>query len=136
MNAFLVNGNERKQTSNGLAEVLNIVFGPSSAKATVSGEDRGKAAIALAHALPQLGKFDAIVIETDDGITTVRNDNLTQVLSMVNEAYTTMQKVRADLEGHEARYDTVRSFVPSNPSEGKRGRKASDPASKYASLLA
>jgi len=135
MNAFLVTGNNRKSVNDGLGEVLRIVFDPASAKASVSGENRGLAAKALASAIPQLGKFDAIVIESEEGVITVKNDNLVSVLGKVTEAYNKMESVREELESHEQAYRLVRSFVPSNPSNGKRGRKASDPASKYASLL-
>ncbi len=124
MNAFLKVGNELKAVNAKLAEVLLIVFAPASAKASVSGENRGLAAKALASAIPQLGKFDAIVITDDDGEITVKNENLVAVLAKVTEAYNLMEETRQALEDNEGAYKLVRSFVPSNPSDGKRGRKA------------
>jgi hypothetical protein len=134
MNAFLLVGNARKAIDN-LAAILTLIFAPASAKASVSGENRGLAASAFASALPKLGKFDAIEIHTDDGVITVKNENLVTVLQKVTESYNRMEEVRAELEDNESAYKLIRSFVPSNPSDGKRGAKKKDPASKYAAML-
>jgi hypothetical protein len=132
MNAFLVTGTNRKAIASQLVDVLAIVFAPASAKASVSGENRGKAAIALANVIPQLGKFDAIVMDDDEGTITIKNENLPDVLARVADAYGRMEALRNDLEGHEERYKLIRSFVPKNPATGKRGRKASNFEDKYA----
>jgi len=135
MDAFVIVGNARKAITE-LAAILVLIFAPASAKATVSGENRGLAASAFALKLPGLGKFDAIEIHTEDGVITVKNENLVAVLQKVTEAYNRMETVRQELEGHEKAYKLVRSFVPANPSDGKRGAKKKDPAEKYAAMLA
>jgi hypothetical protein len=131
MNAFLKIGNELKELNAKFAAVLSVIFTPASAKASVSGENRGLACQAFASALPSLGKFDAIILRDDDGEITVKNEDLVTVLNKVTEAYNRMEDVRMELEMNEILYKSVRSFISANPSDGKRGRKPADLTQRY-----
>ncbi len=130
MLAYIVSGKARKQVAEKLAKVLGIVFIPSSAKASVAGENRGLAAMQLAALVPAFGKFDAIEIElqdNEDTVIAINSADLVNVLKNVNTAFQTMEKVRAELETHEKSYDLVRTVIVRKPAEkGQRGRKASE----------
>lgn len=119
-----------------LAEGISKIFIPSSAKASVSGENRGKMAQAFKNFLPKAGKFDTITIETDDEIVTIVAKELPALLDKITDAYNKMEAVRSQLEPHEALYKSVRTEVKKNPKEtGKRGRKTQDEAAKYEEMF-
>jgi hypothetical protein len=132
MNGKIYNGNEAKELSPKLVSVLAVIFAPASAKASVSGEARDMAATVFAQHVPAMGKFTKIELTDEDGIITIQADGLVNALTKVVEAYRKMEAVRAELEAHEQAYKSVRSYVATNPSDGKRGRKPADLASRYA----
>lgn len=131
MNGKIFNGDKSQDLNAKLTDVLKVIFAPASAKASVSGEDRGLAASALLAHLPALGKFTHITLTDDEGTITVKANGIGDALQNVINAFRTMEAIRAELEPAENLYRAVRSFVASNPATGKRGRKGIDLASKY-----
>lgn len=140
MNAFLVTGNNKVKQDAGLAKVMEIVFKPASAKASVSGENRGLAASALARHIPAMGRFDSMIIELENEtgtIITIEAENLVVTLGKITNAYNLMQEAREAVEAEDKAYKMIRSSVDTIVSGEKkqRGRHAGDKASEYASLL-
>lgn len=131
------NGNKMSLEVNPkVARGIEMIFNPSSARATVTGEDRGLASQALKAYLPKLGKFDSIVIDSDEETITIRSNDLPALLDKITYAYRESEALRKKLASTEADYKSVRTVVVKNPKDkNSRGRKAKNLEAEYEAMF-
>lgn len=125
--------NQSKVAGEKLATLFVIAFAAGSAHANISGENRDMACNSLKGIIPAMGKFESVTIDSDEETITVKADGIVNLLSEVEKAVKLNDAFRAAVENSNTLYKASRDVVSKVEKEtGKRGRKASDPAVKYA----
>lgn len=134
-----VNGNVVPFEANGklaLGAFFAMLFLPSSASASVPGENRGIAAKIIGKNLDAIGEIETLSIETDDEIVNINCENLAGTLEAIESAYAKNEAFRQSVLTENASYKSVRSVTVKNPKDtAKRGRKSQDVTERYESAL-